>query len=583
MNQNTHFIGRAIIDERLNILTADTRLREYLGKNAMYTLGRFIHPNDIVRLEDGIKIISVEESTVVSLRMVDDRNRYKWVIMSLIDKPKNKNHDRQIRIEVHDVAEIKGFIPTGDENYIQYFSLMEYLMFSYDISTDKLKIFMMGNQQQVNFYNGTLTDWEKTMIANGNVDEISKYVFISLCSDFRKGTKSFEHEFKMRIFEGTATMDWCLIKGKSITDINYKTHVIATMSKIKPVNALENPYGSSNTLDVDTNILNKYAIEESARRIIASKPEYAITIAVLDIDNLKQINEECGKKFSDEVVNNVAAIIKDVVGARGLVGRIGDDEMLILAERLGSNSDIRELLRTIRNNVAFMYYDEEHKPQVTCSIGSATYPDDAVTYEGLLNIANKMLYLAKQKGKNRYIIYIPELHSDFVNGFGLAKSAEYMFYKYRKISVVNDIINDYSSRGKDSFEVSAKKLQFAFCIDSIFIYEKIAENIWKRNILLGDDDDVDDSSYLNDAAYIAGFSEDGIQIIDNVNFYERKAVKATEALKKMEINQAVQVFVSNKKRIVSFNRKIQMSKWSKLDITYLAILGNLFGTGFIDE
>ena len=85
---------------------------------------------------------------------------------------------------------------------MQYFSLMEHLMFSYDIYTDKLKIFMMGNQQQVNFYNGTLTDWEKTMITNGNIDEIYKNVFNMLCSDFRKGTKQFEHEFKMRIFEG---------------------------------------------------------------------------------------------------------------------------------------------------------------------------------------------------------------------------------------------------------------------------------------------------------------------------------------------------------------------------------------------
>ena len=41
------------------------------------------------------------------------------------------------------------------------------------------------------------------MITNGNIDEIYKNVFNMLCCDFRKGTKQFEHEFKMRIFEGT--------------------------------------------------------------------------------------------------------------------------------------------------------------------------------------------------------------------------------------------------------------------------------------------------------------------------------------------------------------------------------------------
>ncbi len=583
MEQNTHFIGRAIIDESLNILTADTKLSKYLGNNAMYTLARSIHPNDINRLEDGLKVVSIEQSTIISLRMVDDNGRYQWVIMLLVDIPKNRNHDRQIRIELHDIAEVKSLHIAEDENYMQYFSLMEHLMFSYDIYTDKLKIFMMGNQQQVNFYNGTLTDWEKTMITNGNIDEIYKNVFNMLCSDFRKGTKQFEHEFKMRIFEGTKAMDWCLIKGKSIIDSSAKTHVIATMSKVNPVDNLDNSYNTTEMLDACTGILNKKAIEDYASKIIASKPIYPVTIAVLDIDDFKYINDEYGELFGDEVLNSVATIIKDAVGVTGGVGRIGDDEILIVAQRLGSNADIRSLLRTIRNNIAFMYNNEEDKPQITCSIGSATYPEDATTYEKLCEIAYKVLHLAKEKGKNRYIIYIPELHSEFINGLGKAKSAEYMFYKYRKMSIVNDIINDYKVRGKDSFEASVKKIQFAFSIDSIFVYEKTQNQDWNRFVLLGDNDSSDDNSYLDERSYIADFSEDGIEVINNINFFERRAKKTVEAFKKMGINQAIQVIVGDKNKIVSFNRNKQMSKWSRTDIMYLAILGNIFGTGFFNE
>lgn len=583
MEQNTHFIGRAIIDESLNILTADTKLTKYLGNNAMYTLARSIHPNDIIRLEDGLKTVSIEGNTIVSLRMVDNNSRYRWVIMLLVDIPKNRNHDRQIRIELHDIAEIKSLHIAEDENYMQYFSLVEYLTFSYDIHTDKLKIFMTGNQQQVNFYNGTLTDWEKTMIANGNINEIYKNVFNMFCSNFRKGTKQFEHEFKMRIFEGTKAMEWCLIKGKSITDSNGKTHVIATMSKVNPVNDLDNPYGVTDKLDACTGILNKKEIEDYASKLIASKPAYSVTVAVLDIDDFKYINDEYGELFGDEVLNNVATIIKDAVGVTGVVGRIGDDEILIVAQHLGSNTDIRNLLRTIRNNIAFMYNNEEDKPQITCSIGSATYPEDAATYEKLCEIAYKVLHLAKEKGKNRYIIYIPELHSEFINGLGKAKSAEYMFYKYRKLSIVNDIINDYKLHGKDSFEASAKKIQFTFGIDSIFVYEKMENQDWNRYILLGDGDYLDDNSYLDEKSYLADFSEDGIEVINNINFFERKAQKTVEAFKNMGINQAVQVIVGDKNKIVSFNRSKQMSKWSKMDAVYLAILGNIFGTGFLNE
>ncbi len=84
----------------------------------------------------------------------------------------------------------------------------------------------------------------------------------------------------------------------------------------------------------------------------------------------------------------------------GGVGRIGDDEILIAARAdWEANADIRSLLRTIRNNIAFMYNNEEDKPQITCSIGSATYPEDAATYEKLCEIAYKVLHLAKEKGK----------------------------------------------------------------------------------------------------------------------------------------------------------------------------------------
>ena len=54
----------------------------------------------------------------------------------------------------------------------------------------------------------------------------------------------------------------------------------------------------------------------------------------------------------------------------------------------------------------------------------------------------------------------------------------------------------------------------------------------------------------------------------------------------MGINQAVQIIVNVSDEndvIVSFNRNRQMSKWSEMDIVYLAILGNIFGNGIYND
>lgn len=101
--------------------------------------------------------------------------------------------------------------------------------------------------------------------------------------------------------------------------------------------------------------------------------------------------------FGDEVLCKVADILRDAVGSRGLCGRIGGDEMFIIMEGLNDNEGIRNVLRTIRNNTKWLYHDDPRNIKITCSIGSATYPNDAKNYDELFKIADKVLYLAKEK------------------------------------------------------------------------------------------------------------------------------------------------------------------------------------------
>lgn len=589
MDNNVFFKGKAIIDEQFNILSVDDELKDFLGDTLVNTtFARLIHPSDINQLEAAVKNAQGESGFVTALRMVDNTGRYRWFvyIIDVAEPADNVCKSRICSISIFDIRVFFKHTDTkADNTYMEYFSLMEYLMFSYDVSTDRLRIFMMESHQQVDFYRGTLADWRRTMLANGNVYGVTRNIFDSFCDDFANGTEIFEREFKMKIFENSQGMEWCLVKGKTIIDFSGKKHVIATMSKISPVNDEEHVYLNSDSLDVGTDILNKRAITEYTKRLIESKPEGPVTIAIIDIDNFKTINDEFGHMFGDEVICNVADVIKESVEGKGVAGRIGGDEMFIVVEGLESNDEIRNVLRTIRNNVSFMYNNQPDKPHVTCSIGSSTYPCDGQTYEELFNIADKMLYLAKEKGRDRYIIYLPDLHEDYVKGKGMPNSEAFMFYKYKKIGVINNIVNAYIKNGKDSIMESAGKIKRAFALDSIFMYHHTGES-WERKIIIGDKDIVEDNDYLSDKAYIADFTEDGIEVIDNINFFERRAKNTVKAFINMGINQAVQIIVNVGDKndvIVSFNRNRQMSKWSEMDIVYLAILGNIFGNGLYND
>lgn len=107
--------------------------------------------------------------------------------------------------------------------------------------------------------------------------------------------------------------------------------------------------------DPGTDLLNKRAITDYVRKLIDSQPGHTVTIAIIDIDDFKTINDTYGHMFGDEVLCKVADILRDAVGSRGLCGRIGGDEMFIIMEGLNDNEGIRNVLRTIRNNTKWLY------------------------------------------------------------------------------------------------------------------------------------------------------------------------------------------------------------------------------------
>lgn len=593
---NKYYKGKAVIDENLTILKADEQFNRFIGENATYPLARSVHPHDVERLENAISEIAFDNETYITVRVTDIEGRYRWMLMHLSNRKVTEDKQKTIDVEIQDIATfmdtIEGLSGENDR-CMEYFSLMEYLMFSYDVESDRLKIFMRGSHQQINFYNGTLKNWSESKIANEEVDAKSINTFRQLCMDIKSGKEKFEYEFKMMVLEQHRKMDWCMVKGKTITDPKGSKHVIATMSVINPVNNNKIELTAlTENIDVGTDILNKRAMTEYVRSLVASKPDFEVTIAVIDIDNFKTINDNYGHMFGDKVIRDVADVLKSVTDGIGVAGRIGGDEMMVVFEDIKMHDEKRSLLRTIRNNVQFLYKDMENMPKITCSIGSASYPGDASTYDELFSIADKMLYLAKEKGRNRYIIYLPDIHEDYIQGKTALKEkakTEDNFYQYKKTSLINRLINAYRGGNSEKFKKYLYEIFKIFKIDSVYIYKKQPDDKWSRKVMYGEAPDIYDGTYLENNAYIADFTEEGLTVIDNINFFERKHKETYDVLSAQGICQAIQFIVDyeglggENSMIVSLNRQNQLSKWSQSEITYMALTANMIGMEYGDD
>lgn len=163
--------------------------------------------------------------------------------------------------------------------------------------------------------------------------------------------------------------------------------------------------------DALTGVFTKDKITEVAIKAIDINKQEGISIAIIDVDYFKKVNDTFGHMMGDTVLKKVAHLIKEEVGNSGIVGRIGGDEFFVIFNNVYDMEECREKLRSIKCTVGTMYPPNVPKrPAVTLSIGCAAYPKDADNYNDLFELADFALYRAKEKGRNRYIIYDKEKH-----------------------------------------------------------------------------------------------------------------------------------------------------------------------------
>ena len=380
-----------LIDETMSIVTADENFEVISGNNALFVYTRYIHPDDVSRFTEALKDYA-ESGKFIVVRMLYQTGEYHWMLTRITDGGVSETRGHVYDINIMDAALITAQIDNLNsqiERYSSYLGMCENVLFSYDILNDDFNIFMTSDgHQTMSFYHGTLNAWEEDKIKTDvlGLNEVKE--LDGFCKALANGEKLFKREININILNKPGRLDKCLARGNTIVDAYGNRIVIGTIIILESSDnhVVEELNIISDMKDPGTDLLNKRAITDYVRKLIDSQPGHTVTIAIIDIDDFKTINDTYGHMFGDEVLCKVADILRDAVGSRGLCGRIGGDEMFIIMEGLNDNEGIRNVLRTIRNNTKWLYHDDPRNIKITCSIGSATYPNDAKRYDELFKI-----------------------------------------------------------------------------------------------------------------------------------------------------------------------------------------------------
>ncbi|MCD6186725.1 MAG: sensor domain-containing diguanylate cyclase [Desulfuromusa sp.] len=142
------------------------------------------------------------------------------------------------------------------------------------------------------------------------------------------------------------------------------------------------------------------AMYERARRRVGP-----FSLIICDIDLFKRVNDTYGHPFGDQVIQQVARQLNEVVRTGDLAARIGGEEFAILLEDTGLSGalDVAERLR--KKIEKLRLFSQGDTVPVTISLGVTEYPLDTDNQDTLFNYADQALYRAKESGRNRSVCW----------------------------------------------------------------------------------------------------------------------------------------------------------------------------------
>lgn len=154
-----------------------------------------------------------------------------------------------------------------------------------------------------------------------------------------------------------------------------------------------------------TGLLNHQAVKEELSREFAraERLQQPLSIAIIDIDHFKRVNDSYGHLIGDQVLRSFARLLQQRLRKSDLIGRHGGEEFLVALPNT-SLVEARTLIDTIRTSFAALrHYGPAGEFTVTFSAGIAGYPHHR-SQLGVVQAADAALYQAKHAGRNRIVV-----------------------------------------------------------------------------------------------------------------------------------------------------------------------------------
>ena len=161
------------------------------------------------------------------------------------------------------------------------------------------------------------------------------------------------------------------------------------------------------TQDPLTALPNRRLLEDRLQVALAqaSRKNLRVGVILMDLDNFKQVNDRLGHLAGDELLVELAGRLRGLVRGGDTLARLGGDEFVVVIPEICRARHAQKVAKRILEAARDPFRIHGEGVRVTSSLGVALFPDHGGCAEVLLERADQALYQAKEKGRDRVVLF----------------------------------------------------------------------------------------------------------------------------------------------------------------------------------
>jgi diguanylate cyclase (GGDEF)-like protein/PAS domain S-box-containing protein len=284
---------------------------------------------------------------------------------------------------------------------------------------DKAGRYILVNQALANFYGVARFD------LIGKTDEHFNFDADQVASIRRSDQQILYYQQEKILPEEVLTdaygkMHWLRTLKRPITSLNeVETQVLGVSEDICQVKRYEEKLNYERMHDPLTGLPNQVLIKRQVEdaRVHNDTNEHLFAVLLMDIDQLKRINEMLGYAVGDQLIVALSKRLESCVRSTDTIARLKSDEFAILLQDLNEIDEAQHVVERIFEKISRPFMINDHELRVTASIGIVYGTNGEQNFEDFIRHAAIALKKAKDQGKSVAVIYNDEMrqvHEDIL-------------------------------------------------------------------------------------------------------------------------------------------------------------------------